>query len=77
MAPPPDVRKGLALPKQCSVPRGCAPDSKRGHSPRYKSNLTGRAEPFRTSGGKATNSVELSRFQVHSSEHDFPMRDDN
>ena len=47
---PPDVRKGSALPHVLED-EGCAP--KRGHSPKNVSCHVGRAEPFRTSGGKA------------------------
>jgi hypothetical protein len=53
---PPDVRKGFAFPADASVQR-------RGYAslqpveaeplPKFKSNVDGKAEPFRTSDGEA------------------------
>jgi hypothetical protein len=46
------VRNGYAFPYALLAKRGCASDAKWRHSLLQKAAL-GKAEPFRTSGGKA------------------------
>ena len=55
---PPDVRKGFALSTVAAFLSGLCPIAP-GHSPEgLRKLLAGKAEPFRTSGGKAAREVE-------------------
>jgi hypothetical protein len=52
-AVPPDVPKVSDLPTRAIHPRGSAPKSREAQPLQIKNKRIGKAEPFRTSGGKA------------------------
>ncbi|MGI9056805.1 MAG: hypothetical protein ACR2F2_13505 [Pyrinomonadaceae bacterium] len=58
---PPDVRKGCAFPKSLlfRTAKGCALSRRRerGRASKIKRKTDGKAEPFRTSAGKARKNI--------------------
>jgi hypothetical protein len=55
---PPDVRKGFAFPLVTKKDERLRLERKRGRSHELGGAVAGRAEPFRTSGGKAAKEFE-------------------